>query len=595
MEMVFAKCYNLVNIYKKGGAFMQEIFEQKINRQLAAKQRIIAVAAGREKADLVLKNAKYLNVFSNEFLCGDIAVANGLIAGVGKYDGKTEIDVSGKLVLPGFIDAHIHLESSMVTPAEFAKAVVAHGTTTVITDPHEITNVMGIDGVEYMIQASQNLPIDVHFMMPSCVPATEIDESGAELDRKDIDLYLDNNKKVLGLAEMMNYVGVINGDKNVLSKIVTSQAHHKKIDGHAPELSGNDLNAYIAAGVYSDHECSTFENALEKLRKGQFIMIREGTAAHNLKALMPLLTQQYYSRCMFATDDKHPSDLLYGGHIDYIVKQALKNGADPIVALKTATHHAARYFLLNNKGAIASGYLADIVVVDNLEDFNVETVFKCGKLVFDGEVKDFSAPTVDEKLAEKCFDTFHLDSVTPSSFKVDGKLGLLGLVGGELLTRNLGTADKIDVENDILKIACIERHKGTNHIGVGYVKGYSLKSGAVATSVAHDSHNIITVGCNDDDIAVAVNAIKDSKGGIAVVENGKIKALLELPIAGLMSDEPLTTVNEKLENAKLSAYELGADKSIDPFMTLSFLSLPVIPSLRITTKGVFDAENWKML
>ncbi len=595
MEMVFAKCYNLVNIYKKGGAFMQEIFEQRINRQLAAKQRIIAVAAGREKADLVLKNAKYLNVFSNEFLCGDIAVANGLIAGVGKYDGKTEIDVSGKLVLPGFIDAHIHLESSMVTPAEFAKAVVAHGTTTVITDPHEITNVMGIDGVEYMIQASQNLPIDVHFMMPSCVPATEIDESGAELDRKDIDLYLDNNKKVLGLAEMMNYVGVINGDKNVLSKIVTSQAHHKKIDGHAPELSGNDLNAYIAAGVYSDHECSTFENALEKLRKGQFIMIREGTAAHNLKALMPLLTQQYYSRCMFATDDKHPSDLLYGGHIDYIVKQALKNGADPIVALKTATHHAARYFLLNNKGAIASGYLADIVVVDNLEDFNVETVFKRGKLVFDGEVKDFSAPTVDEKLAEECFDTFHLDSVTPSSFKVDGKLGLIGLVGGELLTRNLGTADKIDVENDILKIACIERHKGTNHIGVGYVKGYSLKSGAVATSVAHDSHNIIAVGCNDDDIAVAVNAIKDSKGGIAVVENGKIKALLELPIAGLMSDEPLTTVNEKLENAKLSAYELGADKSIDPFMTLSFLSLPVIPSLRITTKGVFDAENWKML
>ena len=594
MEMAFAKCYNLVNIYKKGGAFMQEIFEQKTDRQLATKQRIIAVAAGREKADLVLKNAKYLNVFSNEFLCGDIAVANGLIAGVGKYDGKTEIDVSGKLVLPGFIDAHIHLESSMVTPAEFAKAVVAHGTTTVITDPHEITNVMGIDGVEYMIQASQNLPIDVHFMMPSCVPATEIDESGAELDCKDIDLYLDN-KKVLGLAEMMNYVGVINGDKNVLSKIVTSQAHHKKIDGHAPELSGNDLNAYIAAGVYSDHECSTFENALEKLRKGQFIMIREGTAAHNLKALMPLLTQQYYSRCMFATDDKHPSDLLYGGHIDYIVKQALKNGADPIVALKTATHHAARYFLLNNKGAIASGYLADIVVVDNLEDFNVETVFKRGKLVFDGEVKDFSAPTVDEKLAEKCFDTFHLDSVTPSSFKVDGKLGLIGLVGGELLTRNLGTADKIDVENDILKIACIERHKGTNHIGVGYVKGYSLKSGAVATSVAHDSHNIITVGCNDDDIAVAVNAIKDSKGGIAVVENGKIKALLELPIAGLMSDEPLTTVNEKLENAKLSAYELGADKSIDPFMTLSFLSLPVIPSLRITTKGVFDAENWKML
>ena len=568
-----------------------ELIALKVRR----KQRLVRVALGEEKADVVLKNADYVNVFSGTVEHGDIAVANGLVVGMADhYDGLMEVDVSGKIVAPGFIDAHIHLESSLVSPTSFARAVLPHGTTTVITDPHEIANVCGMGGIDYMMAATENLPLDVHFMLPSCVPAMAFEENGATLTWRDINAYFDH-PRVLGLAEMMNYPGVMMGDRATMEKIVVSQAHHKKIDGHAPELSGNDLNAYIAAGVYSDHECSTFENALEKLRKGQFIMIREGTAAHNLKALMPLLTQQYYSRCMFATDDKHPSDLLYGGHIDYIVKQALKNGADPIVALKTATHHAARYFLLNNKGAIASGYLADIVVVNNLEDFNVETVFKCGKLVFDGEVKDFSAPTVDEKLAEKCFDTFHLNSVTPSSFKVDGKLGLIGLVGGELLTRNLGTADKIDVENDILKIACIERHKGTNHIGVGYVKGYSLKSGAVATSVAHDSHNIITVGCNDDDIAVAVNAIKDSKGGIAVVENGKIKALLELPIAGLMSDEPLTTVNEKLENAKLSAYELGADKSIDPFMTLSFLSLPVIPSLRITTKGVFDAENWKML
>lgn len=573
---------------------MQETYEEKIIRRLKTKQRIIDVAAGRQKADLVLKNAKYLNVFSNEFLQGDIAVANGLVAGVGDYEGETEIDVSGKLVLPGFIDAHIHIESSMVTPKEFAKAVVAHGTTTVITDPHEIANVMGLDGIEYMIQASKDLPIDVHFMLPSCVPATEIDESGAKLGYKDIDTYFEH-KKVLGLAEMMNYVGIVNADGDVVSKIIASQAHHKKIDGHAPGLSGNDLNAYIAAGVYSDHECSDFENALEKLRKGQFIMIREGTAAHNLKALMPLLCQQYYSRCMFATDDKHPSDLLYGGHIDYIVKQALKDGADPIIALKTATHHAARYFLLNNKGAIAPGYLADIVVIDNLSDFNVERVFKRGKTVFDGEVKEFDAPKIDENLVRKSLDTFHLNKVTPKSFKADGKLGLIGLVEGELLTRNLGTADGIDVENDILKIACIERHKNTNHIGVGYVKGYSLRSGAVAASVAHDSHNIITVGCNDSDIALAVNAIKDNKGGIAVVENGEIKALLELPVAGLMSDEPLETVNEKLENAKSAAYRLGADKGIDPFMTLSFLSLPVIPSLRITTKGVFDVEKWKIL
>ena len=573
---------------------MKETYEEKINRRLKVKQRIIEVAAGREKADLVLKNAMYLNVFSNEFLQGDIAVANGLIAGIGEYEGEKEIDMNGKIVLPGFIDAHIHLESAMVTPSEFAKAVISHGTTTVITDPHEIANVMGLNGIDYMIESTQNLPVDVLFMLPSCVPATEFDESGAELGYKDIDSYFEH-KKVLGLAEMMNYVGVINGDDDVVSKIVASQAHHKKIDGHAPELSGNDLNAYIAAGVYSDHECSTFENALEKLRKGQFIMIREGTAAHNLKALMPLLNQQYYARCMFATDDKHPSDLLYGGHIDYIVKQALKNGADPIVTLKAATHNAARYFLLNNKGAIAPGYLADIVVADNFADFNVEMVFKRGKLIFDGEVKEFDAPSVDETLAEKCHNTFNLDEVTPNSFKADGKLGLIGLVGGELLTRNLGFADKTDVENDILKIACVERHKNTNHIGVGYVKGYSLKSGAVATSVAHDSHNIITIGCSDTDIAVAVNAIRKAKGGIAVVENGEVKALLELPVAGLMSEEKLETVNEKLEKAKAEAYRLGADKSIDPFMTLSFLSLPVIPSLRITTKGVFDVEKCELL
>lgn len=573
---------------------MQETYEEKINRRLKTKQEIIAVAAGRQKADLVLKNATYLNVFSNEFLQGDIAVSNGLVAGIGKYEGKVELDVSQKIVVPGFIDAHIHLESSMVTPKEFAKAVVAHGTTTVITDPHEIANVMGLDGIEYMIQASQSLPVDVHFMLPSCVPATEIDESGAQLSYKDIDAYFEH-KKVLGLAEMMNYVGIINGDGDVVSKIIASQAHHKKIDGHAPELSGNDLNAYIAAGVYSDHECSTFENALEKLRKGQFVMIREGTAAHNLKALTPLLRQEYYSRCMFATDDKHPSDLLYGGHIDYIVKQALSDGVEPIAALKTATHHAARYFLLNNKGAIAPGYLADLVVIDNLSDFNVETVFKRGKIVFDGEVREFDAPEIEPSLVQKSRDTFRLNEVTPDSFKTDGEAGLIGLVEGELLTRNLGTAEKIDVENDILKIACVERHKNTNHIGVGFVKGYSLKSGAVATSVAHDSHNIIAVGCNDGDIAVAVNAIKNSEGGIVVVENGEVKALLELPVAGLMSDEPLEIVNEKLENAKSAAYELGADKGIDPFMTLSFLSLPVIPSLRITTRGVFDVDKWKIL
>ena len=341
---------------------VKESYAGKINRKLNKKLHVIDVAAGRAPADLVLKNATYVNVFSNELCHGDIAVAEGLIVGMGEYHGKVEVDVSGKLVLPGFIDAHIHLESSLVSPTEFAKAVLPHGTTTVITDPHEIANVMGTDGIEYMLQATEDLPVDVRFMLPSCVPATPLDESGANLDYRAIDSFYDH-PRVQGLAEMMNYVGVVNGDGQVVEKIVASQAHHKKIDGHAPGLSGKDLNAYIAAGVYSDHECSDMEDAMNKLRLGQYIMIREGTAARNLEALMPLLTSQYVDRCMFCTDDKHPNDLLEKGHIDYIVKKAISLGADPIVAVKAACHNAARYFLLNNRGAIAPGYLGDFVSV----------------------------------------------------------------------------------------------------------------------------------------------------------------------------------------------------------------------------------------
>lgn len=572
---------------------MSETYEEKIARRLKNKLEIIDVAAGRKKADVVLKNATYLNVFSNEFCRGDIAVCNGLIVGMDdNYDGEIEYDMTDKILCPGFIDAHIHLESSMVSPQEFAKAVLPHGTTTVITDPHEITNVMGVDGIDYMVQACKNLPIDVHFMVPSCVPATPLDESGAELDWRAIDPYLDY-KKVKGLAEMMNYVGIINAEPDVVSKIIVSQAHHKKIDGHAPGLSGKDLNAYISAGVYSDHECATLQDALEKLQKGQFIMIREGTAAKNLKALLPLLNQQYYARCMFATDDKHPNDLLYGGHIDYIIKEAISRGIDPIVAIKVASHNAARYYLMNNKGAIAPGYLADMVVINNFRDFEIEKVFKRGKLVFaDGEVKEIPKPEIEQRLVDKAYDTFHLDKVSAESFKANRPLGLIGLLRGEIITENLGTADGIDVNNDILKIACVERHKNTNHIGVGYVKGYGLNSGAVATSVAHDSHNIITVGCNDDDIAIAVNTLADQKGGIVVVNNGEVIASVPLAIAGLVSDEPLEVVNDKLEEAKEKTYELGVEKGIDPFMTLSFASLPVIPSLRITTKGIFDVNKW---
>ncbi len=564
---------------------------QKVQRKLEKKLRVIRVAAGEEKADLVLKNAKYLNVFSNEFCQGDIAVAEGLIVGMGKYEGTQEIDASDRIVCPGFIDAHIHLESSLVEPWEFAKAVLPHGTTTVICDPHEIANVMGLQGIDYMMAASAGLPVDVHFMLPSCVPATPEDESGAALGYADIDPYFEH-PRVLGLAEMMNYVGVVNGKEEPVRKILCSQAHHKKIDGHAPGLSGLALNAYIAAGVYSDHECFTLENALEKLQKGQFIMIREGTAAKNLKALLPLLNQQYYSRCMFATDDKHPSDLLHGGHIDYIVKNAISMGVDPIIAIKTASHNAARYFLMNNKGAIAPGYLADFVIFDDFRNFDIQMVIKKGRVVFEnGKPVDVMEPEIPLSLEMRARDTMHLEDITAEQLKNSRSLGHLKLIPGELVTENLGTAEGIDPEKDILKICVFERHQGTGHIGMGYLTGYGLKKGAVATSIAHDSHNIIAVGENDADIALAVNRVKHMGGGIAVAAGGRILAELPLPIAGLISDQPLPQVNEMLENAKEKARALGVAPDVDPFMTLSFMSLTVIPSLRVNTKGVFDVES----
>ena len=566
-----------------------ESYAGKIQRKLLKKQRVIEAASGREKADLVLKNATYVNVFSNELRTCDIAVANGLIVGMGEYEGEQELDMTGKIVCPGFVDAHIHLESSLVSPREFAKAVLPHGTTTVITDPHEITNVMGTDGIDYMFQATEGLPIDVRFMLPSCVPATPMDESGANLDYRAIDSFYDY-PRVQGLAEMMNAYGVIHNDAEVVSKIIASQAHHKKIDGHAPGLTGKDLDTYIAAGVYSDHECSDIEDALAKLRRGQFIMIREGTAARNLEALAPLLTPQYADRCMFCTDDKHPSDLLEKGHIDYICREAInKYGVDPIIAVKAACHHASRYFLLNNRGAIAPGYLADFAIIDNFQDFNVEMVFKKGVLYYDhGQLKDFPKPQIEEYLDQRAHDTFHVTPLTEDDFRDVRPRAVIGMVPGEIVTTDNGYADKVETEKDILKIAVVERHKNTHHIGLGYIQGYGLKSGAVATSISHDSHNIIVVGTNSKDMAFAVNRIVENHGGIVVTENEQVKSELVLELAGIMSDSPLVEVNEKLEAAKDAAHALGVGHGIDPFMTLSFMALPVIPTLRITTRGIID-------
>ncbi len=570
---------------------MPESYAGKINRKLLKKQRIFAAAAGREPADLVLKNATFVNVFSNELSTMDIAVAEGLIVGMGSYQGRSEVDCTGKIVLPGFLDAHIHLESSLVSPTEFVKAVLPHGTTTVVTDPHEIANVMGTDGIEYMLQATEDLPVDVRFMLPSCVPATPLDESGAILDYRAIDSFYDH-PRVQGLAEMMNFVGAINGDEQTVEKIVAAQAHHKKIDGHAPDLQGNDLNAYIAAGVYSDHECHDVKDAIAKLERGQFIMIREGTAARNLEALMPLLTGKYADRCMFCTDDKHPNDLLEKGHIDYIVKKAISLGADPITAVKVACHNAARYFLLNNRGGISPGYLADFVIIDNFQDFNIEQVYKKGVLMVDhGEIQDFPSPEIEPYLVERAHKTFHVAALTAEDFAEKRPRGIIGMVDGEITTVDAGYSDRIDVEYDVLKIAVVERHKNTHHIGIGYIQGYGLKSGAVATSISHDSHNIIVVGTNETDMAAAVNRVVELNGGIVVWDGGQSVAEVPLAIAGIMSDEPLVTVNEKLETAKDAAHKLGVNPGIDPFMTLSFMALPVIPSLRITTRGVFDVTT----
>ena len=572
-----------------------ESYTGRINRKLAKKTHMIEVASGRCPADLVLKNASYVNVFSNEISHGDIAVADGLVVGIGAYHGIQEVDVTGKIVLPGFMDAHIHLESAMVAPSEFVKAVLPHGTTTVITDPHEIANVMGSDGIEYMLQATEGLPVDVHFMLPSCVPATPLDESGASLDYRAIDSFYDH-PRVLGLAEMMNSFGVIHNDPEVISKIVAAQAHHKKIDGHAPDLVGNDLNAYITAGIYSDHECYNVQDAIAKLERGQFIMIREGTAAHNLDALLPLLTTKYADRCMFCCDDKHPSDLLEKGHIDYIVKRAIAQGVDPVLAVKVASHNAARYFALNNRGAIAPGYLADFAVINNFQDFEIQQVFKRGVLYFDGKLRSqISVPAIDEYLVGHVHDTFHVKKLSADDFADVRPRGVIGIVPGELVTKDCGYASAIDPQKDILKIAVVERHKDTNHIGIGYLSGYGLKSGAVATSISHDSHNLIVVGTNEADMAAAANRVIEKHGGIAVVGNGETVGEVILEIGGLMSEEPLETVNANLEAAKEAAFSLGVSKDIDPFMTLSFMSLPVIPAIRLTTRGVIDVITQKYI
>ncbi len=567
----------------------------EMNQEIQKKKRIISSAMKDEKADLVLKGGKYLNLFTGELLKGDIAITEGIISGIGSFEGLKEIDARGRIIIPGFIDSHIHLESSLVTPYQFAKAVIPHGTTAVITDPHEIANVMGTDGIDYMLQASEGLPLDIFFVIPSCVPATSFDENHAKLTYKSIEPFF-SNPRVLGLGELMDFVGLTEGKTEILEKIVLAEKGQKIIDGHAPDLSGKQLQAYVASGIYSDHECSTYDNALEKLRLGQWIMIREGTAAKNLEALIPLMVPQFSSRLLFATDDKHPNDILNFGHIDLIVRNAIKRGVDPMIAIKIATLNAAQYFGLKNTGAVAPGYRADLLMIESFEGLDIETVIKNGKVVYE-HMKTISIgkPVVSEQLVERASSTIRITEPQIKDFQNNSPLGLIGLVKDQIITKNLGKATMIDLPRDILKVAIVERHHATGHIGLGFIKGYGLQTGAVATSIAHDAHNIIVVGTNEKDMVAAVKEIRRIKGGMTIVTNGKAVASLALNIAGLMSTLSLDQVNDKLEDLKGRAHRLGVSYDIDPFMTLSFISLSVIPEVRLLTKGVFDVLTQKYI
>ena len=558
-------------------------------------KRILPVALGSEPAELVLKNVEYLNVFTGEFLTGDIAIAGGRVAGVGRYRGKAEIDCSGKTVVPGFIDSHIHMESSMLSPAQFARAAAPHGTTAIVTDPHEIANVCGENGIQYMLRATRGLPLDVFFMVPSCVPCSQFDENGCTLGTETIRRFL-TEERVLGLAEMMNYPGVLCEDPATLEKIDCALAEGGMVDGHAPGLTDKQLNAYIGVGVTSDHEATSYEEALEKLRLGQWIMIREGTAARNLDALYPLLQGDSFRRCLFCCDDVHPGELLEEGHIDRIVRRAIALGANPAHAFIAASFNAAQRFGLGDTGAIAPGYFADLVLLSDRENVTVEAVYKRGSLAaMDGAlVRPVEEPKAAGRKAVS--GTVRVGDFSAEKLDAHGKaLPVIGLVAHELITTDAGRAEAVDTERDIVKLAVIERHHETGHVGLCYLKGYGLKSGAVATTVAHDSHNVIVAGTNDADMALAVETLRACGGGMAVVDGGKVKAELALPIAGLMCDLDAEEAEAALSRVKDAAYALGASHEIDPLMTLSFMSLPVIPHRKLTTLGVVDVDAFRLV
>ena len=550
----------------------------------------------------LLQNGSVVNVFTDAIVKADVLIDGERIVGVGCYgedEADVTVDVTGKYICPGFIDGHIHIESTMLTPAELAKISLPHGTTSIVADPHEIANVCGTEGISYMLEASRGLPLHVYVNLPSCVPATPFDEAGAVLSAEDLRPFYDDTA-VLGLAEMMNYPGVLGGDAAVFAKIRDALERGRRVDGHAPMLSGKALDKYIAAGISTDHECSTLAEAKEKIGKGQWVMVRQGTAARNLDALLPLFDPPYDRRCLLVTDDRHPADLLREGHIDHIIRLAVRKGKSVLTAIRMATLQAAECFGLRYVGAVAPGYRADLLVLDDLDSVSVRQVYSSGKLVAEnGEALPMAEPAVRRETEESVLHSFRVAPLTSHDFTIapEGKrCRVIRVLPGELVTEQIEADifweknNGVDMERDILKLAVIERHNETGHRGVGFIQGLGLKKGAIASSVSHDSHNLIVVGTSDADMTVAANRVREN-GGNAVACDGRIIAEMPLPVAGLMSLKDGATVAAENERVREAVRALGVAEGIEPFMNMAFVSLTVIPALKMTTQGLFDVNK----
>jgi adenine deaminase len=572
-------------------------------------KELISVARGEIPADLLLKNARIVNTFVGEIEQADVAIYGDRIAGVGDYGKAREfIDLEGRFLAPGLINGHTHIESSMLHPARYAQAVVPRGTLAVVTDLHEIANVCGSEGIKFVTDLAQKLPLDMLFMAPSCVPATHLETSGARISSKEVKKIL-AHPKIIGLGEMMNFPGVVSGDEEVLKKISASKG--KVIDGHAPGLAGKELNAYLSAGILSDHESTTMEEGKEKLRRGMYLMIREGSSEKNLDALLPLVTDNTYKRCFFVVDDRNCSDLLWEGDIDAVVRKAIERGLEPVRAIQMATINAAEYFRLYDRGGIGPGYIANLITITDLAKLEIDMVFYQGKLVARQGKPLFSLPPVTLELK----DTVRIKPIMGKSLKIPlprrERLGegetyeesypVIEIIPGQIVTKKAVEKIKVvdgavmpDLERDTLKLVVVERHKASGNIGVGLVKGFGLKKGALASSVAHDSHNIIAVGTNDFDILKAIEEINRLQGGLVACADLEILASLPLPIAGLLSPEPLDVVVSQHEKVEKAAASLGSLPPA-PFALLSFLALPVIPELRLTDLGLVDVVEFKLL